>query len=565
MEIDFDLKPHRQYCTECPRCAHTRRKQGTKSLSVFRDDDGYVRVKCNHSKDCEYGTMTSFKDPEPSMQLPPQVNNNDFLMPIPENVDLPKSWKYSGKEVTDIYWYKDVLGRPNYAVLRTADKLFPPLALLKTGAWTNSKYPTEPQLFGAELLPGKSKVLVVEGEKAAVAGQKLYANTDIAVVTWRGGAKNIANGAWHLLKGKSAIYLWPDNDAAGHEAMNAIADLIPSNIVKILDVSHLPPKSDIADNPSKEDILIAFKNARTITSTGKAPMTWGQIKLQNEFLNKSTASGYDIIDEHVKLPPSGLVVIEGRTGHGKSAFATNLADNFLRMGKRVVLFSYEMPASRAFARFVRRSNTNLTTAQASEESAVPTYLMSALNSGQLEIYDQSAQFKAPELISKLNSPEYTGALVIVDYLQIVPMTGLRGDKHDLIKEQLLDPLRVTANNHGFLVATLSQLTPNYSSPELDSPRECRDIHMSAEMVLRVWNRESFAEHPVYDFAKGNYAVHVYKNRDGESNMVFDCIMDKGAMITPTKVITPKEVLQMLKAARVNRRSGSVKGVDTDAF
>lgn len=565
MEIDFELKPYKQYCTACPKCSETRRKRGTKSLSVFRDDDGFVRVKCHHTEDCEYGKMTQFKDPEPNLALPAPVEEHDFYLPIPEAVDLPETWKYQGKDVANIYWYRDVLNRPLYAVLRTETKDFPPLALLKTGAWTNLKYPKVQTLFGAEFLNGKSKVLVVEGEKAALAGQKLYEGKDIAVVTWRGGAKNIQNGAWHLLKGKKEVYLWPDNDIGGVQAMRAISELIPANVIKILEVGHLPPKADIADTLSKEDIAIAFRDATVITSTGRGPMTWDQIKSQNEFLNKTVSSGYDLMDAHVKLPPSGVVVIEGRTGHGKSAFAINLADNFLRLGKRVVMFSYEMPASRTFARFIRRSDTNLKVEECVSDTSVPSYLMEALNSGQLEIYDQSAQFKASDLVKQLDTPEYNGALVVVDYLQIVPMTGLRGDKHDLIKEQLMDPLRVVANNHGFIVAALSQLTPNYGSPELDSPRECRDIHMSAEMVLRVWNRESFAEHPVYDFAKGNYTVHVYKNRDGESNMVFDCVMDRGALITPTSIVTPKDVLKMLKAARQNRRGVSSKGEGTDAF
>ena len=552
MEIDFEVLPLRRYSTFCPRCGPDRKKANTKSLSVFRDDDGYIRVKCNHTVDCPYSMMTRFKDTDTITELPKPVDDNNILMPIPDGIDLPTSWRYGGKEVKTLYWYKDVLGRPLYAVMRTEDKKFPPLVLLKTGEWSSEKFPKVKALFGAELLPGRDRVIVVEGEKAAVAGQQKYSDKGIAVVTWRGGAKSVLNGEWSLLKGKKEVYLWPDNDEAGRAAMKEVAKLIPVNVIKILDVSKFPEKADLADELNPSDVMEAFKNAEVIQSCKKVRMSLDQMTQQKEALDPSTPTGYEVIDAHVKLPPSGLVVIEGRTGHGKSAFAVNLADNFLRADKRVVVLSYEMPASRTLARFIRRSNKELKVQDCLAEDNTPVYIKNALDTGQLEIYDQSAQITAPDLISMLDSPEYNGALVVLDYIQIIPMGNARGDKHDLIKEQLLDPIRVVANNHGFIVAALSQLTPNYGSPELDSPRECRDIHMSAEMVLRVWNRESFADHPVYDVAKGNYTIHVYKNRDGESNMIFDCMMYKGASIDPKSAILPRDVLMQLRKVKKNR-------------
>lgn len=564
MTIDFEIRSLQRYCTQCPQCSEFRRKQGTKSLSVFRDGDGFIRVKCHHNSECPYGVMKSFKDPDPNVVFEDtRITADDILSPIEMEIALPDSWQGG-----HVYWYKDVLGRPLFGLIRYPSKAFAPLVLLKTGEWkggAGTTYPPGQTLFGAELLAGRSKVLVVEGEKAATAGQEMYKDTDIAVVSWRGGTNNFSNGAWGLLKGKKEIILWPDNDAPGIKAMAEIAKLLPDSNVKVLDVSHLPKGADIADSLSKEDIKKAFDNATITTSTAKAPMSWDQIKSQNAFLNQYKLSGFPVIDASVKLPPSGVIVIEGRTGHGKSAFAVNLADNFLRAGHRVVILSYEMPASRIFSRFVRVSNPDVGIEDALKDDHIPPYLSKALEIGQLEIYDQSAQFKAGDLIELLDSPDYNGALIVIDYLQIVPMSGPRYEKHEAIKEQLMDPLRVIANNHGFLVAALSQLTPNYVSPELDSPRECRDIHMSAEMVLRVWNRSCFAVHPIYDFIKNNYAVHVVKNRDGESNAVFDCDMSKGASITPKALVTPKAVMMMIKSARANRAKIKTGGDSNGAF
>ena len=563
MTIDFELKAAARYCTTCPKCGQTRKKQGTKSLSVFRDGDGFVRVKCHHSADCEYGTMKQFKDPEPGVAfIATTVSQEDIIIPIEGSIELPETWQ-DGL----VYWYRDVLNRPLFGVIRYPSKAFAPLVLLKTGEWrggAGAKYPTGQVLFGAEQLAGKTKVLIVEGEKAALAGQKLYEGKDIAVVSWRGGANNIANGAWGLLKGKKEIYLWPDNDTAGIAAMNEIVKLLPGSTIKMLSVSHLPPKSDIADAISKEDFIRCFQEATIIESnSAKSPMSWDQIQSQNEFLNKSKPTGFDVIDKAIQLPPSGVVVIEGRTGHGKTALAVNLGDNFLKMGHRVVVFSYEMPGSRLCGRFVRRSNPSLSSSEAVAGSSTPQYILEAINSGQLEVYDQSAQLKAEDLLSLLDSAEYNGALVIIDNLQIIPITSSRFNTQEAIKEQIMDPLRVVANNHGFIVVALSQVTPNLITPELDAPRGCKDIHMAAEMVLRVWSKDDFATHPVYDHLKGNFAVHVIKSRDGESNIVFDCDFHMGAVIIPTHLLTPKEVGQMLKNARIGRTKAA-KG-DIDAF
>jgi hypothetical protein len=563
MEIDFELKPLARYCTKCPRCSMVRKKQSTKSLSVFRDGDSFIRVKCNHDSECDYGKMTRFKDPEPDLDLKETVVQEDLILTvIDSDAELPKTWQNG-----TVYWYKDVLGRAQYGVIRYPSKAFAPLVMLKSGEWRGGagvKYPTGQSLFGAEGLQGKSKVIIVEGEKSAVAGQEKFKNTEYAVVTWRGGSNSVNNGAWNLLKGKREIVLWPDNDLPGIKAMQEIAKLLPASTVKLLDVSHLPAGSDVADDPSKEDVAKAFANASLLSNTERAPMTLDQIKAQNEFLNKYKLTGFPVLDVNLKLPPSGVFIVEGRTGHGKSAFAINLADNFIKAGNRVVIFSYEMPASRILGRLVRISNPDIPVAEALMDEHVPEYLIESIKTGQLEIYDQSAQFKANDLVQLLDSPEYNDALIVLDYIQIVPMSGARYEKHEAIKEQLMDPLRVAANNHGFLVAALSQLTPNYASPELDSPRECRDIHMSAEAVFRVWNRDSFATHPIYDAIDSNYALHVIKNRDGESNQVFNCSLTGGVLVTPKSLMTPKEVLQHLKNAR-NNRNKMPTATSTEAF
>lgn len=557
IKLDFELKRQQHYSTACPSCGQRRKKSNKHSLVVHRDSDGFIRVKCYHpDPECSFQEWKKFKDEE---QISGTVSFNEpkssieIKLPIPDYVEVPTTW---GEH--HLHWYKDMEGNPLFAVIRyqhkDGTKSFAPLVFLKTGEWaagSNARYPEGKFLFGAENIKNNKKILIVEGEKSAEAGQKLLGH-QMAVVTWRGGANNITSGAWHLLKNKE-IFLWPDNDEAGHKAMNEIKLLLPVEKVKILRVDHLPAKADIADDITPADIRKAFEDGRIEETGWKGPFSFQQMLEQHQFLNKTLKTGYPIFDREVRFPTSGFSVIEGRSGHGKSAFAINLADNWLKFGRRVVIFSYEIPASRVLARFVRRNDPQLKIDDVFDEKNIPEYLKTAIETGQLEIFDQGHQMSAQELTTQLNSPDYNGALVIIDYLQIVPFRNQFGEKHKIIKELLVDPIRTAANKYGFIVLGLSQLTPNYSSPELDSPRECRDIHFSAEMVVRIWNREYFAEHPVYDFLIGNYAVHVLKNRDGHANMVFDCHLDMGAKVEINGLMTPKDVMIALRQAKSERK------------
>lgn len=63
-------------------------------------------------------------------------------------------------------------------------------------------------------------VLVVEGEKAAEAAALLFPSH--AVVSWSNGSKAIPQVDWQPLAGRSVV-LWPDNDAAGRQAMATLA------------------------------------------------------------------------------------------------------------------------------------------------------------------------------------------------------------------------------------------------------------------------------------------------------------------------------------------------------
>jgi hypothetical protein len=105
-------------------------------------------------------------------------------------------------------------------------------------------------LYGLDRLasaPG-ANVLLVEGEKAADAGQVLF--PALTVMTWCGGAPGVAQADWRPLAGRNTI-IWPDNDGAGRtaarEVAKALARVEASSIRMVEPPSWFPKKWDLAN------------------------------------------------------------------------------------------------------------------------------------------------------------------------------------------------------------------------------------------------------------------------------------------------------------------------------
>ncbi|MDY4885425.1 MAG: DUF3631 domain-containing protein [Alphaproteobacteria bacterium] len=94
------------------------------------------------------------------------------------------------------------------------------------------------------------KVLIVEGEKAANAAQKLLGD-DYWVTTWCGGVGQVGKVSVLPLEGRR-VYLWPDNDEPGKSAMQKMAQRLHKEAkaaeVYIVNVpANFPEKWDLAD------------------------------------------------------------------------------------------------------------------------------------------------------------------------------------------------------------------------------------------------------------------------------------------------------------------------------
>lgn len=105
-------------------------------------------------------------------------------------------------------------------------------------------------VFGLDLLAQRagSPVIVVEGEKAAVAGRERF--PEHVVLTWSGGTPGVDKADWRPLAGRDVV-IWPDNDDAGRKAadkLGAILHDVGAASVRLVQVpTWFPKKWDLAD------------------------------------------------------------------------------------------------------------------------------------------------------------------------------------------------------------------------------------------------------------------------------------------------------------------------------
>ena len=195
------------------------------------------------------------------------------ILPAPPTAPRPNFGRYD-----HVYPYANAEGSPLFYVRRrnatdAAKKLFTPLTYgtLDGRLGWHPKHPLAPRpLYGLDRLAFRpsAAVVICEGEKAADAAQKML--PDLACICWCAGTANIDKADWAPLTDRSPIYIWPDNDAAGHKAAAWLKDHLharfPAAKIHTLRVTDLPAKADAADI----EVDIAWLEDRTKPEPKKA-------------------------------------------------------------------------------------------------------------------------------------------------------------------------------------------------------------------------------------------------------------------------------------------------------
>lgn len=179
------------------------------------------------------------------------------------------------QEVSKVWTYYTATGHPAFWILRAdpregGAKIVKPYSsftvdgkdVFKIGLQSDNR----PLYNLPSIINNPTKtVLVVEGEKAADAGTKLF--PDYVVTTWSGGKNGLKNTNISILRERNVV-LWPDNDEPGIIGMMALAKLLPNSKIVFQEVQRsFPAKWDVADKSTftDQELLDMVVNAKEPT------------------------------------------------------------------------------------------------------------------------------------------------------------------------------------------------------------------------------------------------------------------------------------------------------------
>ncbi|MEL7453200.1 MAG: AAA family ATPase [Pseudomonadota bacterium] len=265
-KLGCEKRSGKGWVARCP--AHDDKKA---SLVIYDRSGGGVNVKC--MADCEQRTvitkLLSLKLwPEPGMRKDPskvQAAKDrkrrkeivEVLDRVPDDMPEPDWNKLFRSPPTTVYGYRDIDGSLLSYVTRedqtTGEKRILPVSVVRSQDGSFSwavKAPKKFTLYGLELLAEKpgAQVFIVEGEKAADRGRKLF--QDAVTLSWRGGASAVEKNDFAPISGRNVIII-PDADDAGRSAAKKAAEKaqkVGAGSVRIVDVpSEFPKGWDIAD------------------------------------------------------------------------------------------------------------------------------------------------------------------------------------------------------------------------------------------------------------------------------------------------------------------------------
>ena len=539
-QIGVEDRPLAKYYTRCPKCGPDRDNSGKDSLGVFKVGS-IAYLTCFHADQCEWNQTLKVKLDDEESNYEENVSPT-FLLPVPDGVHAPG--EYPG---VTIYQYRDLDGRLQGVVKRkdnpNGKKEIRPFFYERDLGWISNWPRNAKLLYGAHLLKNNDKpVLIVEGEKAANAGVSLLSDRFITV-TWPSGAASPHLGDWDLLAGRE-IYIWPDNDESGKKAAIKIAAMLKTSKILIFEVSHFGEGWDVADIEVRrlhEELEFLLKNAVPYSVAPIEALTKKKFKTDLHQKLSERRYGYVTVDKGSRPPESGLVIFLGRSAHGKSLYIYNLMKKQLDQGNKSTLFSYEIPASRAFVKLLMTYEHLPTSpgrdsywasyhdALREEQIKAEEALLTKMETKQLSIVDKN--YTADELLEEIQKPGYYGSVVFIDYIQLIPV-GEAGSRY-LEIQAICNRLREAANINNLLIVTAAQLTPAGvgKSPSLDHVREGKDIFFAAEQVFRIWNKAQGAVEGYNKYLEtmnGDIILQTIKNRTGTTGKLYGFDLKNGS-------------------------------------
>lgn len=270
--------------------------------------------------------------------------------------------------------------------------------IVKTAdGWKWQHHPNPRPLFQLDRLAQdpEKPVIVVEGEKAAHATQRLF--PDYIATTWPGGAQSVGQADWAPIKGR-ALTLIPDCDSPGRKAMawvrEHVKDLAAS--IRIID-----PGEKVADLPVGWDMADALNENREVSGWLDEVKPERRLKRLVEILATPTRPQWLIRDV---LEQGVIGLLMGPRGTFKSFIAIHWALTIAIEGSPVVILSAEgRGIDRRLRSWLMRHAPNL------KPQNIPVYALE-------QRVDFNSDESAQAICADIDALEAPPVLIIIDTL-----------------------------------------------------------------------------------------------------------------------------------------------------
>ncbi len=296
-------------------------------------------------------------------------------------------------------------------------------------------------------------------------------------------------------------------EMAGSEE-DTLSRLIERSEQMIFDISNEREQTDIVHI---SDVLQLSYDAMVRNAENKGGIT-------------GIATGFDELNKRTGGFHGGeLIIIAGRPGMGKSAFAVNIAEYMgIELGKSVAIFNLEMPREQIVNRILCSqaliNNQKIRTGTMDPDDWQKICNV-ADSIAKAPIYiDDSASITVSQIRAKCRRLKQMKGLdmIVIDYLQLMQGSGRSDNRQQEISE-ISRSLKVLAKELDVPVVALSQLKRESESqkgkrPQLSDLRESGAIEQDADMVMFLFRNFYYSQNPdEKDLAECIMA----KNRSGE--------------------------------------------------
>lgn len=238
------------------------------------------------------------------------------------------------------------------------------------------------------------------------------------------------------------------------------------------------------------------KGLASMTEVLKSTISDIYSEIREEAAGNKIKLGYAKLDAMLGgLGPGTLHVLAARPGMGKTALAMNIATNVAANQKTVVIFSLEMTneeiGKRMMSTAMTKSVKDIIKSRKITESDKQQMDQALLKMREYPIYfDESVDINPATMkakIQQLASSGNTPKLVIVDYLQLIELKGLKGRSRNDEVAAISRGLKLLAKEFHIPVIALSQLSRKSDGqvPKLSELRDSGAIEQDADTVMFV--------------------------------------------------------------------------------